>query len=311
MKKTAAAAIAAALVLTTSAAFAAPVEFDGDVKAHYRWNTETGESDTEGGKFTVRLNAKMELDKNVSAYARFAAQTLSGDHIGADFNKSSNSIATIDQYGFIYKNADWSYKIGRQGASITPTASLLSSESYIGKDVSFLTGVVATGKSGVTSLQIVVGNQEDDLDVSDSNRVYSVHASVSPADNWTLGATLAKYEPKGQSDSNYWGVDVGYTSGKASFIADYLKSDANTNDTAHVFGVDYAFDDKNSVSVYAHKTEAASHIYTDWDPGQKGYYYSYNHNFDKETSFNLFYKDNKYLTGGENTSLRTTVTYKF
>lgn len=310
MKKTVAAALAAALVFTTSAVFAAPVEFSGDVKAHYRWNTVTPGDNPEAGKFTFRLNAKMEIDNNVSAYARFAAQTLTADHTGKDFNDSDNSIATLDQYGFIVTNGDWSYKIGRQGASITPTASLFSSEGYIGKDVSFLNGVVATGKSGVTSIQVVVGNQ--DLASGNNNRVYSVHGSYSPAKNWTVGGTLAIYEPKGAADSKYWGVDVAYTAGKASFIADYLKSDANANDTAHVIGVDYAFDEKNTVSVYAHKTEGASNIFTDWDPAEKGYYYSYNHNFDKTTSFNLFYKDNKAIDGtSENTSLRTTVTYKF
>ncbi|KYZ76690.1 hypothetical protein AXX12_09740 [Anaerosporomusa subterranea] len=311
MKKTAAAAIAAALVLTTSAAFAAPVEFDGDVKAHYRWQTYNYQADEDGGKFTVRLNAKMELDKNLSVYARFAAQTLSGDHIGADFNKSSNSIATIDQYGFIYNNADWSYKIGRQPVAITAAASLLSSGAYIGEDMDFLNGIVATGKSGVTSLQVVAGGV-DHYTGSKDDSVYSIHASYSPAKNWTVGGTLASFNQKAVSDRNFWGLDAAYTTGKASFLVDFLKSNASANDTARVFGVDYAFDDKNTLSVYNHKTEVNADILTDWDKGEKGFYYIYNHNFDKTTSFNLMYKDNKVLNStDEYDSLRTTVTYKF
>jgi hypothetical protein len=253
----------------------------------------------------------MELDKNVSVYARFAAQTLSGDHIGADFSKDSSSIATIDQYGFIYKNADWSYKIGRQGVAITPAASLISSGAYIGEDVDFLNGVVATGKSGVTSLQFVAGNV-DHFTGSNSDSVYSIHGSYSPAANWTVGGTLARFNQKNVSDRNFWGVDAAYTTGKASFLVDFLKSNASADDTARVFGVDYAFDDKNTLSVYNHKTEAAADILTDWDQDQKGFYYIYNHNFDKTTSFTLLYKDNEYLNSNEKyDSLRATVAYKF
>jgi hypothetical protein len=220
MKKTVAAAMAAALVLTASAAFAAPVEFDGDVRAQYRWQTYNNLPDQDGSISTIRLNAKMELDKNVSVYARFAAQTLSGDHIGADFSQThyGNDVAVIDQYGFIYKNADWSYKIGSQGVAITPAATLLSSGAYIGKDMDFLNGVVATGKSGVTSLQIVAGNV-DHYSGSTNDSVYSIHGSYSPAANWTVGGTLARANQKNEGDRNFWGIDAAYTIGKASFIA--------------------------------------------------------------------------------------------
>lgn len=314
MKKTAAAALAAALVLTTSAALAAPVEFDGEVKYQYRWQTYENfpdNRDKDAGISTIRLNAKMELDKHVSAYARFAAQTLSGDRIGADFAKESASIATIDQYGFIYNNADWNYKIGRQGATISPAgATLLSSGAYIGEDIYFLNGVVANGKSGVTSLQLVAGNV--DVDGSNSDAVYSVHASYNPAENWTVGGTLARYNEKGTSNRNFWGIDAAYTAGKASFLVDYLNSNSSSDDAARVFGVDYAFDGKNTFSVYNHKTEGNADIMTDWDSGEKGFYYIYNHKFDDTTSLTLMYKDNEVINSPEKyDSLRATVAYKF
>ncbi|MDU4960230.1 MAG: hypothetical protein E6X17_06165 [Sporomusaceae bacterium] len=312
MKKTTAACVAA-LLLTSGAALAAPVEFDGDIKAHYRWQTYNYQPDQEGGKFTVRLNAKTALDEHVTAYARFAAQTLTGAKIGADFNtdRYGSDVATIDQYGFIYDNAGWSYKIGRQDLAITPTAALVSSGSYIGKDVDFLNGVVATGTSGVTDLQLVAGNLDHSRE-SNSDALYSVHGSYSPAENWTVGGTLARFVEKNASDRNFWGVDVAYASGKANFIIDYLNSNSSSDDTARVIGVDYAFDDKNTLSVYNHKTESLADVLTDWDSGEKGFYYIYNHNFDSTTSFNLLYKDNEVLNSSDKyTSLRTTVTYKF
>lgn len=318
MKKTVAAALAAALVLTTGAALAAPVEFDGEAKYQYRWQTYDNLSDEDGGIATIRLNAKMELDKNVSVYARFAAQTLSGDHIGADFNtdRYGFSHATIDQYGFIYNNADWNYKIGRQGLAISSAgATLLSSGAYIGKDMDFLTGVVATGQSGVTSLQFVAG-QVDHYEGGTNDDVYSIHASYSPAENWTVGGTLARAEQKVEGDRTFWGLDATYTIGKASFLVDYLNSNSSSADAARVFGVDYAFDDKNSFAVYNHKSERNADILTDWDQNQKGFYYIYNHKFDNTTSFTLMYKDNEYLSPNskgttEYDSLRATVAYKF
>lgn len=309
MKKIITTALAAAMVLTTGVAFAAPVEFDSQIKTQYRSNTKDTVADTQGGIFSFRLNAKTALNKNVDLFARFAAQTLSGDKIGADFSDGTNGIATIDQYGLIVKGKDFNYKLGRQGVSITPTALLYSSESYIGENVSFLDGLVVDGKSGVTSLQFVAGKRNVDT----KDKVYSIHGSYSPAKNWTIGGTIAKSNPNDNNDRNYWGTDVQYTTGKANFVADYLKSDADTNNDALVLGVTYAFDNKNTLSAYSHNTGSKSNIATDWDNGQKGAYYIYNHTFDKATSLNLLYRSNIATESSEkdNTSFRATVAYKF
>ncbi len=311
MKKIITAALAAAMVLTTGAALAAPVEFDGQVKTQYRSNTTDGASDKQGGIFGIRLNAKTALSNNVDLFARFAAQSLSGDKIGPDFDtaKYGTNVAVIDQYGITVKDKDFQYKIGRQGLSISPTALLYSSEAYIGENMSFFDGVVATGKSGVTSLQVAIGKS----DQSTKDKVYSLHASYSPAKDWTVGGTLAKSNPNAGSDKTYWGTDVQYALGKANFVADYLKSDADANNDALVLGVSYAFDNKNNLSIYSHDTGSNSHIATDWDPKQKGAYYIYNHTFDKTTALNLLYRNNQKTEAGadDNTSFRATVSYKF
>lgn len=312
MKKIITAALAASMVLTTGVVFANPIDFDGQVKVQYRSNTREMQPDTQGGIFSIRLNAKTALGNHVDAFARFAAQTLSGDKIGADFMQGKygqNGIAAIDQYGIIVKDKDFQFKIGRQGLSITPTALLYSSEGYMGEEHGFFDGVVATGKSGVTSLQVVAGKS----DTGTKDKVYSLHASYSPAKDWTVGGTIAKSQPNVGSDRTYWGTDVQYTMGKASFVADYLKSDADTNNDALLVGLNYGFDSKNVLAVYAHRTGTNSHIYTDWDPAEKGMYYVYNHTFDKTTALNLFYKDNKAKEAGAtaNTSFRASVSYKF
>ena len=312
MKKIITAALAAAVALTTGAAFAAPVEFDGQVKVQYRAQTKENKPDTTGGIFSIRLNAKTALSSNVDLFARFAAQSLSGDHIGNDFSigKYGTNVAIIDQYGFILKDNGFQYKIGRQGLSISPTALLYSSEGYIGDDMALFNGVVATGKSGVTSLQVVAGKSDQEY----KDKVYSIHASYNPAKAWTVGGTLARSDSNYRNDRNYFGTDVQYTTGKANFVVDYLKSDEDTKNDALVVGVSYAFDQKNTLSAYSHRTDSNSHIFTDWDPGEKGMYYIYNHAFDKTTALNLLYKDNnknETIQGSTNTSFRATVSYKF
>jgi hypothetical protein len=303
---------AAAMILTTGVAFAAPIELDGQVKFQYRSNTRATQPDSQGGIFSFRLNAKTALSNNVDLFARFAAQTLSGDKIGSDFIQNRygvNGVAIIDQYGIIIKDKDFQYKVGRQGLSISPTALLYSSENYIGEEHGFFDGVVATGKSGVTSLQVVTGKS----DQSTKDKVYSLHASYSPVKDWTVGGTIAKSNPNAGSDKTYWGTDVQYATGKANFVIDYLKSDAVTNNDALVLGVSYAFDPKNTFSAYSHRTGSNSHIYTDWDPSEKGAYYIYNHTFDRTTALNLLYKDNtkNESDATDNTSFRASISYKF
>lgn len=307
-KKLIAAAVTACMGLSVGAAFAAPVELDGDVKVHFRRHTYNYKDDEDGGKFTLRLNAKTALSEDLDLYARFAAQKLTGDKIGPDFDtdKYGDDVASLDQFGVVFKNGNFSYKLGRQGVSITPTALLYSSEGYLAENMAFLDGLVATGKSGVTDLQLVVGKG----DVwGDSTDVLSLHGSV-PVEKWTLGATVATADGD-VADNTYYGADASYALGKANFTLDYLKSDAHDDNQAMVFCVSYAFNDKHSLSVYSHKTEANSQIATDWDPGEKGMYYMYDYKFDDEMTLSLLFKDNEEIDGDNtNTSLRATVTYK-
>ena len=89
MKKSLTAALIAAFVVTTAGTAMASsfpeFKFDGDLRTHYRWETQTGKEDTKGGKVWFRLNAKSEIFDNVELYTRLTTQKLTGDFIGADF----------------------------------------------------------------------------------------------------------------------------------------------------------------------------------------------------------------------------------
>lgn len=315
-KKALSAALAAAFVLTTAGSvLAAPVEFNGDVKLHYRWETQTDRDDTSGGKLWFRLNAKTEVAENVDAFARFASQHLSNDKIGADFDQNrynKSSATSIDRFGFIVKGKDFNYTIGRQGVTLGGLALLYSTDGYMGENMGAIDGVTVTGKSGVTNIKAVAGEVWQE---GDNDKLYALDASYSPAKDLTVGATLMRATVG--DDNNYWGVNTAYTTGKATWLAEYSKANSDEGDKAYAYGVSYAFDSKNSAYTF-YSYAGSAYPWTDFDGNMKGMYYGVTHKINKDYTFDLFYKDMKYIDGtadvnaGDNkTSFRTTVTYKF
>ena len=325
-KRLLAAAVAAMITLSAASVFAAPnVETNGDIKLHYRWNTSDipADDDKEGGKFWLRLNVKAQLDDKTDAYVRFAYQKLTADYIGADFNQEypnydKDSATSLDRFGVVYKDKGWTYNVGRQGATIGGVATLFSTEGYMGIRMGAVEGVSITGKSGSTDIKFIGGRLWDDRSAN-KDKIYALQASYSPAKDLTVGAVLGKYNyaDATKEDTNHWAVNTAYTVGKATYLAEYAKSNAKDSDTAYVFGATYAFDKKNSAYAFYSRVEANGDMggWTDFDNNQKGLYLGYDYVIDKDTTFSLFYKDMTYISGldkgKDNTSFRTTVTYKF
>ncbi|MEN6565447.1 MAG: hypothetical protein ABFC57_04035, partial [Veillonellales bacterium] len=79
--------------------------------------------------------------------------------------------------------------------------------------------------------------------------------------------------------------------------------------------VAYKFDNKNTVSVTNYKVETNGNInaMTTFDSNRKGFYYSADHNFTKDTALHLLYRDMSVVKGAadDNTSFRATVSYNF
>ena len=310
-KRLLAAAVAATLTLSMGVAMAAPVDFDGSTALHYRWDDSDANGREESAKGTFLLNAKTALDANTDLYARFATQRIHAGDSSADFKTShyGNTVTTIDRYGVILKGDNSTFNLGRQGATIGATALLYSTEGYLGSYMGSIDGLNAAAKVGATDLGLIAGKEN-----GTDNKVYGLHASYSPSDAWTLGGTVAKYDVDGGSATKHWALDAAYNQGKAGYFAEFAKSDADSNNKAFVLGTSYAFDDKNSLSAIYSKVEANGDMggWTDFDANGKGMYYSYNHKLNKDTTFNVFYKDMKKTDTNEAyNSLRTTVSYKF
>lgn len=315
MKKAMLLAVAAATVMSSSVALAAdPVELDGKIAVQFRSNTNDETGNHDGSKYTFTLNALSKLNEHFDLYARLGAQYVTTKGFGNDFAAGDkNGYASIDQWGFIYKNAGVNYKVGRQAITLGETAVLYNDAAYIGNDM-MTDGVTATLKSGVTDLKVVAVREARDY--NNSNKLYAVQASYKPAKDWKVGGVLAQYdyEDTTKSDTTHWAVNAGYTMGKAGLVGEYTKSSADTQNVAHAYGVTYDFDAKNSAYAFAHYTAANGDIggWTDFDNNQKGMYYGVDHKINKDATFSLFYKDNKNITTDKaNTSFRATLTYKF
>lgn len=326
-KKLLTTAIVSMMVLSTGAAMAAPVEIDGSASYRYRSDSNTDTSavktNTNGSIYRVTLNAKTEIAPSLSVYGRFAAQGLSKEGFGSDMiqKDSGKFIGEVDQFGVIYTANNFTYKIGKQDAVIGGTGLLYDSTGFLGKN-NGLSAISISGTTGVTSVSILAG-QENSYGTID-NKVYAARASYNPAKNLTLGATFARFAAAAGShlgkSANAYAVDFAYTAGKATYSAEYAKSNMDTKNKAYDLGISYAFDTKNSASVTYFNIQKFATFYQEQDAWEmtgyeaynKGFYYSFTHQFTKDTSATLFYRDKQSLEdSSKNTSFRATVNYKF
>lgn len=307
-KKVLTAAVAAMITLTTGVVMANPVEIDGSASFRYRDDGYKGNGNIT--RFT--LNAKSEIAPNLSVYARFAAEGLSNRAIGKDFADNKDFIGEIDQYGFLYNNAGFNYKIGQQAPVIGGLGLLYDASGYLGnKDMGVVDGVNIKGKSGITSIDFLAAQENNSG--NEDGKIYSVRASYNPTKALTLGATLAQYKETA-SDTNFYAADASYAYGKATYAGSYAKSNADAENKGYALGVSYAPDAKNTVWVYNYKVEENGNIadMTTFDSGKKGFYYGADHSFTKDTALHLFYTDRQKLSDGvKDTSFRATVSYNF
>ena len=346
MKKYIVSGLLASALLSANLALAAPVgevEVDGTIQYMYRWednrNAPFGWVDGGGhiGKFV--LNAKTGVTEDIDFYVRLGAETVSRPWLGIDFYDDSasgkHSAASIDQFGFIYRNAGWTYKIGRQDAYIGgPLAGLYSSIYFVGPKSS-VDGIHITGKSGITDIELHAF-QENYGSLDDGNRVYALRGSFNPSKDLTLGATLAKYDDRnnlhvnGSTSTKNWGIDANYAFNKASVYGQYSKSDASTENKSWAIGASYAPDAKNTFNVI-HYDGGINGDLGGWDvlnapyqpggggfePDFKGMYYIFDHKINKSTTATVFWREmeaRRTQPSGavhSNKNLRVILTYAF
>ena len=220
---------------------------------------------------------------------------------------------------FIDRN--FTYIVGRQGAFIGATGLLYSTERYMGADFGAIDGVTVKGRAGATELKLVAGRQWNTR--YNDDKLLALQASYSPAPNWTLGGVLARYDCENENTydhTNHWDVNIGYTLGKADFVAEYADSSADKRDKAYVIGVNYNFDERNSAYIHYSRIEWFGDMewWGEFVYNAKGIQIGYDYKLDKDTTLKLLYKNMKDIDPFEGNEapydyevFRTGIVYKF
>ncbi|MDD4601773.1 hypothetical protein SDC9_11485 [bioreactor metagenome] len=303
-------------LFAATAAFAAPVNLNGETSVKYVHEDFEGESSQTGMVYTLKLMAEAELNKNLSVYTRLGAQRTRQNQVGSDFNpdaySNKRSVLELDQYGFIFNDNDWVYKLGRQDATVGATALLYSrSDSNIGKH-NFVDGFSMSGTAGVLDMNALLA-REDNVG-HDKSRVYALHTGYTISDNMNVGLTLGRFHGSTVPSTNHWAVDGTYQLGRNSWTAEFANSSSSSDNKAYAVAWNYDVDDKTAVSVTGFRVEANGDMggQTDFENDSRGVHYAIAHSLKDDTVLELVVKDEKNLTSrANNKTYEITLGYSF
>jgi hypothetical protein len=224
-------------------AYAAPVEFSGDVNLKY----EKVKSDpTENNRETTfRLNAETALDNDWSAYARFGYR-----HFGGDDDRSK--LSKLDQYGLKYApNEETTVKFGVQDTIMGPFGTLIDLTDNIGGYM--LKGVDAQFTSKDINYHLLSGKLDkrlfDDAGIGDGDdkSVYGLELSKKLGVT-TIGGQFLKVNNDWDASTRYYGV---YASNdlndKTTLTGEYVWSNADSDNKGALFGLTYALTEKDTL----------------------------------------------------------------
>lgn len=307
--KTVIATLVAALVWAISpAAFAAPVEFSGDVTVKYEVDT-SAEGLTESGVMsTFTLKGEKKIGKGLSLYARFGAQ-YAGNPLLGDFNREAyaadtKAVASIDQFGLIYKTKKLTFILGRQDVVIGINELLYKrSAENIGNNA-FVDGISVNGSMGVIDVAAIVA-RENNL-WQDNNSFYAVRAGHSLSKNVNVGLTIAGYQYFNAESSRHWMVDATVNLGKHSILANYARSSSNEENNAYAVTWNYKFNDKTALYVthFRAETNGVMGGQSEYDSNTRGFYYGVTHSFSDKYSMEFVFKDQVAIAdGGKNSKV--------
>lgn len=302
MKKAIATMVLGGSLVTGAVAFASPVEIQGE--ASIRYVHEKAAEAQSGTVYTVTMMAEAPLGGAWSAYARLGAQHTNQNQVGSEFNtdyySGKQTVVALDQFGLIFKDDHFVYRLGRQQAAIGATALIYSRpDSNIGKKA-FVDGISIAGTSGSTQVSALFA-QEDS--VADKNKVYAIRGEYNLSDNWTGGVTLGRFKGDGVPSTSHWAIDGTYKYGKQSWTAEYSQSNSSSDNKAMAVVWGYEMDTKTSLSLKGFRVEANGDMggQTDFSNNHSGLHYSIAHVLTDKSNIELVYKDEKNLENKEKT----------
>ena len=295
---------------------AAPMEISGDVSVKYETDTAENTATESGMMYTLTLKGEKKIGKGLSLYGRLGAQYASnpilGDYDLSVYGQDTKAVATIDQFGLIYKSNKLVYKLGRQDIAVGVTELLYNRpETNVGNNA-FVDGLSITGSSGVIDLSGIVA-RENSIWLP-NNSLYAMRAGYSLSKNANVGLTLAQYQYYNEDNSNHWAVDGTVASGKNSLTAEYTQSNKSEENKAYAITWNYQFTDKTALYVTNFRVEANGDMgkQSEYDNNNRGFYYGITHSFNDKLSLEVVYKDQVALADNtKNTKMEVTLKNTF
>jgi hypothetical protein len=316
MKKTLAA-IAAGLLLSTAAlANAAPLEISGTATIKYQSETADQSPSQSGMMTTLTLRGEQPIGRNLSVYVRLAAQYASNPVL-ADYDlgihgADTKFVASIDQFGILFKPKNFSFNLGRQEALVGKTALLYSrSETNVGYGT-FVDGLSFEGTVGQIELSGIAA-RENNLALA-NNSLYALRAGYNLSKTTNAGFTWANYRVQDGDTTNHWAIDASTTWGKSSFTGEYAQSSTSQENKAYALSVNYDFDGKTALYLTHFRVEANADMggQSDFDNNNRGFYYGLTHAFNDKLSLEVIYKDQVLLSDdSKNSKLEIWLKNKF
>lgn len=300
---------------TVPAVYAGPVQITGDVSLKYERDTADQEPDSSGLISTLKLMGEADLGSGWALYARLGVQTLSRSWL-EDFNRDyygadEKSVAALDQFGLLFKDKDLTYKLGRQDVTVGTTALLYARpDSNVGRKA-FVDGLSVTGTLGDTEISALLA-KEDNAAGAYEGKIYAVRTGFNPREDFNWGLTLARY--KGETGTNHWAVDGTYKPGRHGLTAEYTQSSSDTANKAHAVTWSYDADARTVFSLTNFRVEENGDMggQSDFDNGNRGWYYGLTHQVREDINLELVYKDQRLLSdGSKNSILEATLSYAF
>ena len=300
MKKTIVTLVTGFLLTTSGLALAAPMEISGTGTIKIQNKTADQTPNEFGTSFTLTLRGEQKIGPDVSLYARLAAQYATNPLLAEEDRLVSGSgtkmIASLDQFGIIFKPKNFAFKLGRQESLVGKTALLYSrSETNVGNSA-FVDGLSFEGTAGKWQLTGVAA-WENNLGLTNNN-FYALHAGYNLSKATNAGVTWGQYRIVDGDTSNHWAVDLSTVVGKSTFTGEYAQSSANSDNKAYALTWNYDFNGKTALYLTHFRVEANADMggQSDFDNSNRGFYYGLTHAFNDKLTLEVIYKDQVLLS---------------
>lgn len=317
MRKTLSIMILVLVLMTSSMAFANPVDVTGNASIQYR-DDSVGNIGDKGTVNKITVDVKANLNDKFSVYTRIFSEgyTTNNGYV-ADFrsNQYDGKYATgIDQFGVIFKEKGVNYKLGRQGIALGSTGLLYDSSSKLGK-YNFIDGLKVDGKVLGTDVTAVVAEEQmQSYTTVEHSKLYAL-SGTKTINDLTLGAVAVRYvDPTGLKTRNDYAVNSAYKIGKSTIYGEVAQSTAVDQNLAFDYGVKWAFTPKLYGFVENYKVEANGDIAnnTTFNNNKQGLHYGVGQSLSQTTFLMVDVYNNKALdTKVKDTSFRTTLNINF